>query len=63
MSAQNIQDVQNIRVLIVEDSEDMRDLVKLMLEEAGYETLTAADGHYHVPVLASPYGYTTYRGS
>jgi len=44
MSAQNIQDVQNIRVLIVEDSEDMRDLVKLLLEEAGYETLTAADG-------------------
>jgi 5-hydroxyisourate hydrolase-like protein (transthyretin family) len=26
-------------------------------------SLTAADGHYHVPVLASPYGYTTYRGS
>ena len=25
---------------------------------------TIADGsHYHVPVLLSPYGYTTYRGS
>jgi 5-hydroxyisourate hydrolase len=22
-----------------------------------------ADGHYHVPLLASPYGYSTYRGS
>jgi 5-hydroxyisourate hydrolase-like protein (transthyretin family) len=26
-------------------------------------SLTADDGHLHVPVLASPYGYTTYRGS
>lgn len=23
----------------------------------------ADDGHYHVPLLLSPYGYTTYRGS
>ncbi len=23
----------------------------------------AADGHYHVPLLLSPYGYSTYRGS
>ena len=23
----------------------------------------AADGHYHVPLLVSPWGYTTYRGS
>jgi 5-hydroxyisourate hydrolase len=22
-----------------------------------------ADAHYHVPLLLSPYGYTTYRGS
>ena len=22
-----------------------------------------ANGHYHVPLLLSPYGYTTYRGS
>jgi 5-hydroxyisourate hydrolase len=21
------------------------------------------DGHYHVPLLVSPYGYSTYRGS
>ena len=23
----------------------------------------AAEGHYHVPLLISPYGYSTYRGS
>ena len=23
----------------------------------------AADGHYHIPLLLSPYGYSTYRGS
>jgi 5-hydroxyisourate hydrolase len=23
----------------------------------------AEDGHYHVPLLLSPYGYATYRGS
>jgi len=25
--------------------------------------LSAADAHYHVPLLVSPYGYSTYRGS
>ncbi|WP_192035777.1 hydroxyisourate hydrolase [Halomonas sp. YLGW01] len=25
--------------------------------------VSAADEHYHVPLLLSPYGYTTYRGS
>jgi 5-hydroxyisourate hydrolase len=25
--------------------------------------LTDADQHYHVPLLLSPFGYTTYRGS
>ena len=44
MSAQNIRNVQNIRALIVEDSDDMRDLMKFLLEEAGYETLMAAGG-------------------
>ena len=24
---------------------------------------TTGDSHYHVPLLVSPYGYTTYRGS
>jgi len=23
----------------------------------------AGQGHYHVPLLVSPYGYSTYRGS
>ncbi len=26
-------------------------------------TVTAADEHHHVPLLLSPYGYSTYRGS
>lgn len=25
--------------------------------------ITAIDEHYHVPLLLSPYGYSTYRGS
>jgi 5-hydroxyisourate hydrolase len=25
--------------------------------------LAKADQHYHVPLLLSPYGYSTYRGS
>jgi DNA-binding NtrC family response regulator len=41
MSEQN---VQSIRALVVEDNDDMRDLINLLLEEAGYETLAAADG-------------------
>jgi 5-hydroxyisourate hydrolase len=27
------------------------------------EFSAAAGGHYHVPLLLSPYGYSTYRGS
>lgn len=26
-------------------------------------TVRAADEHYHVPLLVSPFGYSTYRGS
>ncbi len=26
-------------------------------------TITEADGHYHVPLLVSPWSYSTYRGS
>jgi 5-hydroxyisourate hydrolase len=26
-------------------------------------TVAAADEHYHIPLLLSPYGYATYRGS
>ena len=25
--------------------------------------IMSEDGHYHVPLLVSPYGYSTYRGS
>jgi 5-hydroxyisourate hydrolase len=34
------------------------------LDEVTVEFGIAADGgHYHVPLLVSPYGYSTYRGS
>ena len=34
------------------------------LEEVTVDFGMAADvGHYHVPLLVSPYGYSTYRGS
>jgi 5-hydroxyisourate hydrolase len=26
-------------------------------------TFTVSDGHYHVPLLLSPFAYSTYRGS
>ena len=26
-------------------------------------TVAAGEGHYHVPLLLSPFGYTTYRGT
>ncbi|NQU71096.1 MAG: hydroxyisourate hydrolase [Rhodospirillales bacterium] len=26
-------------------------------------SVASADSHYHVPLLVSPYGYSTYRGS
>jgi CheY-like chemotaxis protein len=32
------------RALIVEDNDDMRDLLQEVLEDAGYETLVAANG-------------------
>jgi DNA-binding NtrC family response regulator len=32
---------QNVRTLIVEDNDDLRDVMELHLGEAGYETLTA----------------------
>ncbi|HYE28474.1 MAG TPA: hydroxyisourate hydrolase [Allosphingosinicella sp.] len=34
------------------------------LDEVSVDFGIAADGgHYHVPLLVSPYGYSTYRGS
>lgn len=33
------------------------------LDEIAIDFGIAGDGHYHVPLLVSPYGYSTYRGS
>ena len=33
------------------------------LDEVGIEFGIAGEGHYHVPLLVSPYAYSTYRGS
>lgn len=33
------------------------------LDEVTIEFGVAGDGHYHVPLLVSPFGYSTYRGS
>ncbi|MFT4199006.1 MAG: hydroxyisourate hydrolase [Pseudoxanthomonas sp.] len=33
------------------------------LDEVGIDFGIAGDGHYHVPLLVSPYAYSTYRGS
>ena len=33
------------------------------LDEVPIRFGMAADDHYHVPLLVSPYGYSTYRGS
>jgi len=35
---------QSVRVLVVDDNPDMRSLVKLVLERAGFEAQVAADG-------------------
>ncbi|MEE7567163.1 5-hydroxyisourate hydrolase, partial [Xanthomonas sp. Kuri4-3] len=33
------------------------------LDEVALAFGIADDGHYHVPLLVSPFGYSTYRGS
>ncbi len=33
------------------------------LDVIGIDFGLGGDGHYHVPLLVSPYGYSTYRGS
>ncbi|KQM19702.1 hydroxyisourate hydrolase [Novosphingobium sp. Leaf2] len=33
------------------------------LDEVGIDFGVSGEGHYHVPLLVSPYGYSTYRGS
>lgn len=35
----------------------------LFLDEIPIRFGMSADDHYHVPLLLSPYGYSTYRGS
>lgn len=35
----------------------------LFLDEVPIRFGMAAEDHYHVPLLLSPYGYSTYRGS
>ena len=35
----------------------------LFLDQVPIRFGTAEDAHYHVPLLLSPYGYSTYRGS
>jgi 5-hydroxyisourate hydrolase len=35
----------------------------LFLDEVPIRFGMAEDAHYHVPLLLSPYGYSTYRGS
>ncbi len=35
----------------------------LFLDEVPIRFGLAGDSHYHVPLLLSPFGYTTYRGS
>jgi 5-hydroxyisourate hydrolase len=39
------------------------DVATPFLPRVVIEFRVADAGHYHVPVLLSPYGYTTYRGS
>jgi CheY-like chemotaxis protein len=38
------EDITNYRVLVMEDSPDTRDLLRLLFEAEGYEVLTAEDG-------------------
>jgi 5-hydroxyisourate hydrolase len=33
------------------------------LDEVHIDFAVGGEGHYHVPLLASPFGYSTYRGS
>ncbi|MEL6619604.1 MAG: hydroxyisourate hydrolase [Pseudomonadota bacterium] len=46
------------------DQHDMtRDTVKFLDQVPIRFGITDGDAHYHVPLLLSPYGYSTYRGS
>jgi DNA-binding NtrC family response regulator len=41
------------RALIAEDNDDMRDLLQEVLEDAGYETLVAANGRQALAILTA----------
>ena len=45
------------RAILGASAPDYLDLVPLRV------TLSEPDGHYHVPLLCSPWSYSTYRGS
>ena len=38
-----------IKVMIIDDSNTIRRTAEALLKKAGYEVLTAADGHYRSP--------------
>lgn len=38
-------------------------LTPSLYEQIPIRFMVAEEGHYHVPLLLSPFGYTTYRGS
>ncbi|WP_179378687.1 hydroxyisourate hydrolase [Jannaschia marina] len=44
-------------------AEGLADGGTLFLDEIPIRFGLAEDAHYHVPLLLSPYGYSTYRGS
>lgn len=41
------------KILLVEDDQDFRETVRLMIEEAGYESIVVADAQSALEVLAS----------
>ena len=45
------------------DAQDAPGPAPRFLDEVPIRFGMAADDHYHVPLLVSPYGYSTYRGS
>ena len=45
------------------DAQGNKGAAPRFLDEVPIRFGMAADDHYHVPLLVSPYGYSTYRGS
>ncbi len=39
------------KILVIDDEEDVRDIVKLQLEESGYQVITAKDGEEGINLL------------